>query len=158
MTDMIEAMPYSIPRYRVELVRESTITMEYQRHHNAGGVYRWANPAIFSRADRELFVVAGIDSKNRVIGVNVASVGTLCSGLVHPREVLKPLILMNSRACIAMHNHPSGDPLPSGDDNAVTHRLYQACKLIGIDLIDHVICGETSYYSYADEGKLASDY
>jgi len=76
--------------------------------------------------------------------------------LVHPRECFKPAILSNAAALICAHNHPSGAPQPSQEDRALTKRLVDAGKLLGIALLDHVILGDgtTSYFSFADEGVL----
>ncbi len=81
------------------------------------------------------------------------SVGTLDASLVHPREVLKGLLLSNSAACIVAHNHPSGDPTPSQEDIALTRRLYDACQLVGVPVLDHVIIGtDGRYYSWKENG------
>ena len=75
--------------------------------------------------DREHFLVCGLDAKHRVIGINVVSVGTLTLSIVHPREVFKPLIVMNAAAWLCAHNHPSGDSAPSQEDRLLTKRLRQ---------------------------------
>ncbi|MBY0248594.1 MAG: hypothetical protein K2Q17_13090 [Nitrospiraceae bacterium] len=75
--------------------------------------------------------------------------------IVHPREVFKPAILLNSAAIICAHNHPSGDPEPSSEDRVLTARLRQAGDLIGITVLDHVILGDDRTFSFADQGWLA---
>jgi DNA repair protein RadC len=107
--------------------------------------------------DREHFIVLLLNRKNEVIGINTVSVGSLTASVVSPREVFKPAILANAAALIAAHNHPSGDPKPSAEDRAMTERLYQAGKLLDIQLLDHIIIGDgtTRYYSFADNGALA---
>src|SRR6266851_3353371 len=80
----------------------------------------------FEPLDREQFVVVLLDGKNRVLGFNVVSTGSLTAALVHPREVFKPAILGNAAAIILVHNHPSGDPEPSAEDRAITERLRHA--------------------------------
>jgi DNA repair protein RadC len=102
--------------------------------------------------DREHFLVCGLDAKHRVIGINVVSVGTLTLSIVHPREVFKPLIVMNAAAWLCSHNHPSGDPAPSQEDRLLTTRLREVGELLGITLLDHVILGEARHYSFADDG------
>ena len=83
------------------------------------------------------------------------SLGALTAALVHPREVLKPAILGNAAAMILVHNHPSGDPAPSGEDLALTRRLCEASELVGIRVLDHIIIGhDGAYRSLADEGRL----
>ncbi len=92
--------------------------------------------------DREHFVVVLLDTKNQVLGSPTISVGTLCSSLVHPREVFKPAIKLSAASVILAHNHPSGSLEPSAEDRHVTNRLAQAGKHIGIEVLDHVIFGE----------------
>ena len=82
-----------------------------------------------------------MDQRHAIIGTHQASVGSLSASLVHPREILKPLVLTSAAACILVHNHPSGDPTPSADDHAITTRLVQACALLGVRVLDHVIVG-----------------
>jgi DNA repair protein RadC len=83
-----------------------------------------------------------LDTKNRVIGLNLVSIGILDSTLVSPREVFKPALLANAASVIIAHNHPSGDPAPSPEDRRVTQTLSEAGKLLGVDVLDHVILGE----------------
>jgi DNA repair protein RadC len=80
------------------------------------------------------------------------STGSLNLTIVHPREVFKPLILMNAGAWICAHNHPSSDITPSPEDRALTKRLREAGELFGITLLDHLILAEERYYSFADQG------
>jgi DNA repair protein RadC len=106
-------------------------------------------------SDREHFVVMCLDTKNNVNALNTVSVGTLNSSLVHPREVFKAAILANSNAIILTHNHPSGDPTPSREDLEVTKRLVEAGKIMGIEVIDHVVVGEDGrYMSFKERGIL----
>ncbi len=95
-----------------------------------------------------------LDRKNRVIGINTVSVGSLSSAVVHPREVFKPAILSNAAALIFGHNHPSGDPAPSPEDRVLTKRLVEGGKLLGIQVLDHIIVGDGRYYSFADDSAL----
>ena len=81
--------------------------------------------------------------------------GILDSTVVHPREVFKPAILSNAASILVGHNHPSGDPTPSGEDGQVTERLQQAGDVLGIDLLDHVIIGEEGrWVSLKERGML----
>jgi DNA repair protein RadC len=104
--------------------------------------------------DRERFLVLALDGKNRLLGVETISVGTLTASLVHPREVMKGLLLANAAAFLVAHNHPSGDPTPSAEDVAITQRIKQVADLFGIKLLDHVILGHERFVSMADEGSL----
>jgi DNA repair protein RadC len=105
--------------------------------------------------DREVFVIAMLTIRHRVIGLHTVSVGCLTSSLVHPREVFKPAILAGSAAILAAHSHPSGDPEPSAEDISLTRRLAAAGQLLGIELLDHVIIGETGrFVSLRERGVL----
>lgn len=112
----------------------------------------------FVAADTERFVVVGVDARNRVIGIVEIVHGSLSSCMVHPREVFRALITMRkgARACILAHNHPSGDPTPSPDDERLTERLVDAGKLIGIPVLDHLVIGSEGYCSFRDCGRIAS--
>lgn len=83
-----------------------------------------------------------LDVKNRVIGIHTVSIGNLNSAIVSPREVFKAAILANAASIIVGHNHPSGDVTPSPEDIQVTTTLQQAGKLLGIEVLDHIIVGE----------------
>ena len=107
---------------------------------------------LFAGLDREQFLICGLDAKHGLIGINVVSTGSLNLTIVHPREVFKPLILMNAGAWICAHNHPSNDITPSLEDRALTKRLREAADLFGIPLLDHLILAEERYYSFADQG------
>ena len=92
--------------------------------------------------DQERFVVACLDTKHRVQCVVVITIGTLDASLVHPREVFKPAILEGSAAVVLSHNHPSGNPEPSREDIQVTDALTRAGKLLGINVLDHIVYGD----------------
>jgi DNA repair protein RadC len=94
--------------------------------------------------DQERFVVACLDTKNRVQSVVEITTGTLDASLVHPRDVFKPAIIEGSSSIILSHNHPSGDPTPSKEDQKVTERLTEVGKLLGIEVLDHIIHGDGS--------------
>ena len=90
-------------------------------------------------ADREMFVVLHLDVRNRVVAHEITSIGSQTASLVHPREVFKSAILKGACSIILSHNHPSGDPSPSKDDIDLTQRLVEAGRLMGIDVLDHII-------------------
>jgi len=104
--------------------------------------------------ERECFKALYLDVKNRVKKVETISVGTLSASLVHPREVFKSAVRHNSAAVIVVHNHPTGDPTPSPHDTETTERLKAAGKVLGIDLLDHIIIGEGKYFSYKDKDLI----
>ena len=104
--------------------------------------------------DREVFLAVLLDRKNRATGVNVVSIGTLSSALVHPREVFKTAILGNADSLFVLHNHPSNDSSPSREDREITTRLANVGKEIGITLLDHVVITSDSYTSFSERGLL----
>lgn len=103
----------------------------------------------------EVFSVLYLDSKNRVLCFQEVARGSLTSCLVHPREVFATAVRLRAAAIIAIHNHPSGDPQPSAEDAAITGRLREAGKILGISLLDHIVIGDHSYFSFADHGQLS---
>lgn len=96
---------------------------------------------------KEHFVVFYLDTRNQEIQREIISVGTLNASLVHPREVFEPAIRASAAHIIISHNHPSGNPEPSDEDIIVTKKLFEAGRLLGIDLVDHIIVAKTKYYS-----------
>ena len=105
----------------------------------------------YQNLEREYFIVVTLDSASRVIETRVISIGTLNQSLVHPREVFRPAILDNAAGIIVAHNHPSGQVEPSIEDRRVTKRLKEVGKLVGIELLDHVILTDNGYYSFSEE-------
>ena len=105
-------------------------------------------------AAKEQFVVILLNSKNKVIGTEVVSEGSLSSSIVHPREVYAPAMLHHAAAIMVAHNHPSGDPKPSFEDEEVTRMLSRSGKVLGIPMIDHVIIGDGNYYSFLENEAL----
>ncbi len=102
----------------------------------------------------EHFGIVLLDTKHRVLRTRVLSVGTLDASLVHPREVFREATLGGAAAIVLFHNHPSGDPIPSGDDVALTMRLVRAGDLMGVDVIDHIIVADACYCSFKETGRL----
>ena len=105
-------------------------------------------------ADRENFVAICLDRKGKPNAIHTVSIGSLHSSVVHPREVFKAAILSNSASIIVAHNHPSGDVTPSHDDITVTNRLKEAGKILGIEVLDHVVVGDDSFYSMQGNGLM----
>ena len=95
-----------------------------------------------------------LDTKNKVFKETIVSDGTLTSSLVHPREVFRNAIKEASASVLFVHNHPSGDPTPSKDDIAVTERLLETGKIIGIEVLDHVIISDNRYMSLFEKGYI----
>ena len=104
-----------------------------------GDVTTYLDTLDIKTSDREIFVVLHLDVRNRVVAHEIISIGTQTASMVHPREVFKSAILKGACSLILAHNHPSGDPSPSKDDIDLTHRLVEAGRLMGIDVLDHII-------------------
>ncbi|MBE0431009.1 MAG: DNA repair protein RadC [Dehalococcoidia bacterium] len=96
---------------------------------------------------REHFLVACLDTRNRLIGCRAVSVGSLDTSVVHPREAFKEAVSCSAAAVIFVHNHPSGDPQPSKEDIELTRRLARAGEIMGIDVLDHIIVCDDSHLS-----------
>lgn len=106
-------------------------------------------------SDREKLLLCCLNTKNEPTNLNIVSIGSLNSSIVHPREVFKLAILGNSASIILFHNHPSGDTTPSKEDINITERIKEAGKIIGIELIDHIILGdENKYTSLKEKGII----
>ncbi|WP_025322042.1 RadC family protein [Deferrisoma camini] len=103
---------------------------------------------------KERFYCLLLDARNRLLREERVSEGTLTQSLVHPREAFRAAVREAASAVIFAHNHPSGDPSPSGDDRELTRRLWEAGRVLGIRVLDHVIVGEGRFYSFADEGEF----
>ena len=103
---------------------------------------------------KEHFLVCCLDVRNRVISIDTLSIGTLTASLVHPREVFELATKRHSASIIVAHNHPSGDISPSEEDIRITRRLVDAGKIMGIELIDHLIITSTNFKSLKDSGLI----
>jgi DNA repair protein RadC len=102
----------------------------------------------------EHFGVLLLDTKLQVLRTTLVSIGTLDASIVHPREVFREAAIAGAFAIILFHNHPSGDPKPSGDDVALTKRLMAVGELMGITVLDHVIVAERGFWSLREAGDL----
>jgi len=137
----------------IKMVRESSILYDIRRIEAPKDAVELGKKFL-EESDREQLLVCCLDAKNQPTAINVVSVGNLNTSLVHPREVFKPAILSNSASIILFHNHPSGDPTPSKEDTNITERLKESGKILGIELIDHIIIGDNSYCSLKEKGII----
>ena len=103
---------------------------------------------------KEIFRVVLLNTKNVIIGSKDISEGSLNASIVHPREVFLEAIKKSANKMILMHNHPSGDPTPSSEDINITKRLISAGQIVGIEILDHVIIGDGSFYSFKENGQI----
>ena len=147
--------PYSIPGFRIALVREPGVKLAERPEMRQPAAAARVLAEYIGESDRELFVVALLTIRGRILGLHTVSVGCLTSSIVHPREVFKPAILASSSAVLIAHNHPSGDPEPSAEDLALTRRLAAAGTILGIEVLDHVVLGEQGrFVSFRERGLL----
>jgi DNA repair protein RadC len=103
---------------------------------------------------QEHFVCLYLNTKNQVLHKQTIFIGSLNASIVHPREVFREALKRSAASIICLHNHPSGDPAPSREDIEVTKRLVECGKMIGIDLLDHLIIGENKFVSLKEKGYL----
>ncbi len=109
--------------------------------------------------DKEHLVAVLLNTKMRMIGYHVVSVGSLNEAIAHPREIFRAAILAGAYAFVLMHNHPSGDPTPSEADRRLTKRIQEAARIMDINLLDHVVVGTVDanrapYFSFQEDGLL----
>ena len=106
-------------------------------------------------SDVEEFHVIYLDSKLRTLGSDILQRGTINTVAIHPREVIKAAISNQANSIIMMHNHPSGEVKPSSADISMTQIINNACRAVGIKLLDHIIISRNNYYSFAQNMALA---
>jgi len=116
-------------------------------------VYRYLAPRIAGKRV-EAFWVLCLDAKGHLLWEECISKGTLTSSLVHPREVFAPAVLHRAASIVVAHNHPSGDPEPSAQDRATTRRLQRVGKMLGVEVLDHLILATGGWVSFLDKGWL----
>lgn len=115
-------------------------------------VYRYMKD--IETLDRESVFAIHLDTRLKIIGRELVSLGNLTGSIVDPKAVIREAIIRNSAAIILVHNHPSGDFSPSTADKLVTEKVKKACDLVGIDFLDHIIIGANGYVSMADKRLL----
>lgn len=103
---------------------------------------------------KEHFVALHLDTKHQILGEEVVSVGSLNASIVHPREIFKTALKRSAAALICAHNHPSGDPTPSEEDIAVTERLVAAGRILGVQVLDHIVIGDKRFVSLRERGFM----
>ena len=133
---------------------------EFNKRHNlakrngepiksARDVFEYASQRLITN-QQEHFMILLLDSKNRIVKDEVISIGTLNASIIHPREVFKSAIRESANSIILVHNHPSGDPEPSAEDEQITKKLFEAGELLRIKVLDHVIIGKDNYHSFVE--------
>ncbi len=104
--------------------------------------------------DKEHFIAILLNTRSKIKNIEIISIGIVNACLIHPREVFKRAILETSSQIIIAHNHPSGDCEPSKEDIEITERLKDAGKIIGIELLDHIVFSSHDYYSFTRNGLI----
>ena len=146
-----------VQRVTVRLVREPgnpplTEARRIRQTEDAFRIFRAHYPEDLAR---EQFSVLALNTRNKPLSHEVLSTGSLNGSLVHPREVFLHAILQNAAAIVVAHNHPSGDPNPSREDRQLTRRLAEAGRILGIDLLDHIILSHgPHFYSFKEQGEI----
>lgn len=103
---------------------------------------------------QEHFVCFYLNTKNEVLHRQTVFIGSLNASIVHPREVFKEAFRHSAASVICFHNHPSGDPSPSREDIAITERLVECGKMIGIEVLDHIVIGDQKFISLKEKGYV----
>ncbi|VIG08766.1 DNA repair protein RadC [Clostridioides difficile] len=138
----------------LKLVKERSILYETRKISNPYDAYRLVRNFLVD-SDREKFVVVCLDTKSQPVSIEVVSVGTVNSAIVHPREVFKVAILTNASKIICFHNHPSGNTNFSKVDEDITKRLQKCGEILGIELVDHIVVGDDDkYFSFKENFRI----
>ncbi len=121
--------------------------------HTPDDVYHYLGEMY--KLKKEEFRALYLNTRNQLIHDEVISIGTLNANLVHPREVLKPALEYSAAGLIVAHNHPSGDPEPSPEDLKITRQIYDASKIMAIEMLDHIIVGKNSFVSLRERKTIS---
>jgi len=159
-TEEINTKPRTIKLKTIKAIYENvTVKEEVSNYLKAGTRYTaprqvYDTFSFLMKETKELFLTLHLDGKNRIIAMDIVSMGSLNQSIVHPREVFKTACLSNAAALILVHQHPTGDPSPSSEDIAITRRLKEAGEIMGIKVLDHIIVGDNEYLSFVERGLL----
>ena len=126
-------------------------TIESVKIKGSNDVYNYFNDLLKDKK-QEHFYALYLDNKKKVISKKLLYVGTINGSVAHPREIFKMAYLVSASFIICLHNHPSGDPTPSKEDMIFTNNLMEIGKLNNIPILDHIVIGNNSYYSFFEEG------
>lgn len=150
---MAKAKAKTYPNLVARIVREPCDTYERRQQIRGGDDAASLLRAVLGARSntQEHFLMLALDARHRVLGVSVVHSGTVSECPVSPRDVFLPAIAAGAVKILVAHNHPSGDPTPSADDRRMTERLLAAGELLGIELLDALVLGESRYYGFAEE-------
>lgn len=120
--------------------------------NSADKIYNYMKDIVCNK-NQEYFYALYLDSKKNLIDKKLLFIGTINKSIVHPREIFKYAYLLSASSIVCIHNHPSGDPLPSKEDMLITKHLVDIGKIQGISVVDHIIIGN-NYYSFYENGDI----
>lgn len=120
--------------------------------NSADKIYNYMKDIVYNK-NQEYFYALYLDSKKNLIDKKLLFIGTINKSIVHPREIFKYAYLLSASSIVCIHNHPSGDPLPSKEDMLITKHLVDIGKIQGISVVDHIIIGN-NYYSFYENGDI----
>ncbi len=146
LKDYPDLMQKSFNMYELKITKEKNKDYQIQSLSSPRSVYETFKKRA-EQQDREELLAIFVNTKNELIGYQQVAVGTLSYVVTSPREIIKSAILANAASILLMHNHPSGDPTPSKEDIELTNIIKNACKLMDIPFLDHVIIGDNGRYS-----------
>ena len=159
-TEEVTSKPRTIKFKTIKAVYETLVVREDITNYLKTGT-RYTSPSQVSdtfqflmKETKEMFITLHLDGKNRIIAMDVVSIGSLNQSIVHPRSVFMTACLTSAAAIILVHNHPTGDPSPSSEDISITRRLREAGEIMGISILDHIIIGNGEYLSFSERGLL----
>ena len=145
-------MTWKADVYRLCLVKEKTV--EYGKVNMPDNVIEIMKQLGCEQWSEEYVYAFCMDASNQIIGIHEISHGTTNASICSPKDIFKRALSNNATAIIVTHNHPSGDPTPSKEDCKITRKVVEAGKLLGIDVLDHIILGDRYYFSFSEQGLL----
>ncbi|HIJ95947.1 MAG TPA: DNA repair protein RadC [Desulfuromonadales bacterium] len=158
--EVIPAKPRMIRFKQIKAVYETfTVKEEITNYLKTGTRYTAPKQVadtfqFLMQETKEMFLTLHLDGKNRIICIDLVSIGSLNQSIVHPREVFKSALVSSAAALICVHQHPTGDPTPSSEDISITRRLKEAGEILGLNVLDHIIVGDNDYCSFVEKGLL----
>lgn len=138
---------------RLQMVKEARTLYGMNQLSSPENAVETVKP-MYELCDREVFTVLSVDTKCSPLAAEIVAIGGVDACIIDPRTIYKHALLNNAVGIICFHNHPSGKPEPSHEDKSVTEQLYQAGKLLGVHLIDHIIIGEDTFFSFQQHELL----
>jgi DNA repair protein RadC len=159
-TEEVTNKPRTIKFKTIKAVYETLVVREDITNYLKTGT-RFTSPQQVSdtfqflmKETKEMFITLHLDGKNRIICMDLVSIGSLNQSIVHPRSVFMTACLSSAAAVICVHQHPTGDPTPSSEDISINRRLKEAGEIMGINVLDHIIVGNGEYFSFTERGLL----